>query len=154
MGRFDADGDLQIVGRLKDMIITGGENVYAAEVERALLAVHGVAEVVVIGVPEKKWGESVAAWFVAKNRIATDTGSRCGSIPKPDRLLQVPASLRLRPHAASKCGWQGAEAARGVAGPCARRLTAHRALPSEGQDLDPLFSVLLKKPMTSTLNLA
>jgi acyl-CoA synthetase (AMP-forming)/AMP-acid ligase II len=65
LGLFDADGDLHIVGRLKDMIITGGENVYAAEVERALLAVPGIAEVAVIGVPDPKWGESVVAWIVA-----------------------------------------------------------------------------------------
>ncbi len=64
LGLFDADGDLHIVGRLKDMIITGGENVYAAEVERVLQAVPGVAEAAVIGVPDAKWGESVVAWIV------------------------------------------------------------------------------------------
>lgn len=64
LGLFNADGDLHIVGRLKDMIITGGENVYAAEVERVLLAVPGVAEVAVIGAPDPKWGESVVAWIV------------------------------------------------------------------------------------------
>lgn len=63
LGMYDADGDLHIVGRLKEVIISGGENVYAAEVERALLAVPGIAAAAVIGVPDAKWGESVVAWI-------------------------------------------------------------------------------------------
>ena len=47
-----------IVDRLKDMIISGGENVYSAEVEDAISLMPGVAEVAVIGIPDAKWGES------------------------------------------------------------------------------------------------
>jgi fatty-acyl-CoA synthase len=55
--RVDEDGYVTIVDRLKDMIISGGENVYPAEVEDALLAHPGIAECAVIGVPDDKWGE-------------------------------------------------------------------------------------------------
>jgi acyl-CoA synthetase (AMP-forming)/AMP-acid ligase II len=61
MGSMDADGYLFIVDRLKDMIITGGENVYSAEVENALASHPGVAASAVIGVPDERWGECVHA---------------------------------------------------------------------------------------------
>jgi len=63
-GLIDADGYLTIVDRLKDMIITGGENVYPAEVETVLARYPGVAEVAVIGVPDGRWGETVHAVVV------------------------------------------------------------------------------------------
>ncbi len=59
--RYDADGYLYITDRIKDMIITGGENVYPAEVEKALAAHPAVAEVAVVGVPDERWGEAVCA---------------------------------------------------------------------------------------------
>jgi len=64
VARMDADGYLYIVDRLKDMIVTGGENVYSKEVEDAL-AEHGkVREAAVIGVPHPAWGETVVAYVV------------------------------------------------------------------------------------------
>jgi fatty-acyl-CoA synthase len=57
LGRLDDDGYLHIVDRLKDMYISGGENVYPAEVENAITDHPGVAEVAVIGVPDARWGE-------------------------------------------------------------------------------------------------
>jgi long-chain acyl-CoA synthetase len=65
-GYMDADGFVYIVDRLKDMIITGGENVYSAEVENAISTLDGVAEVAVIGVPDEKWGEAVHAIVVPR----------------------------------------------------------------------------------------
>jgi acyl-CoA synthetase (AMP-forming)/AMP-acid ligase II len=59
---MDAAGNVQIVGRLKDMIIRGGENIYPSEVETALLGHDAVAEVAVIGVPDDYWGEVVGAF--------------------------------------------------------------------------------------------
>jgi fatty-acyl-CoA synthase len=56
-GRIDADGHFAIVGRLKDMIISGGANIYPAEIERAIEMHPAVAGVAVIGVPDDKWGE-------------------------------------------------------------------------------------------------
>ncbi|MFB7999308.1 long-chain-fatty-acid--CoA ligase [Streptomyces sp. NPDC056002] len=65
-GYLDEDGYLYIVDRLKDMIITGGENVYSAEVENAVAAHSAVASCVVIGVPDDHWGERVHAVIVLK----------------------------------------------------------------------------------------
>ena len=63
---MDAEGFLYLVDRLKDMIISGGENVYPVEVEAALLAIPGIREAAVIGVPDAKWGEAVKACVVVK----------------------------------------------------------------------------------------
>ena len=65
-GYFDEDGFLFIHDRVKDMIVSGGENVYPAEVENAIFGHPGVADVAVIGVPDEKWGESVKAIVVPK----------------------------------------------------------------------------------------
>jgi o-succinylbenzoate---CoA ligase len=63
-GRIDAAGRLQVVGRLADVIITGGENVWPAPVEDALRGHPGVADVAVAGRPDPEWGEEVVAWVV------------------------------------------------------------------------------------------
>jgi fatty-acyl-CoA synthase len=65
-GYLDEDGYLYIQDRIKDMIISGGENVYPAEVESAVCDFPGVAEAAVIGVPDDKWGEAVKAVVVLK----------------------------------------------------------------------------------------
>lgn len=65
-GYFDEDGFLYIHDRVKDMIVSGGENVYPAEVENAIFGAPGVADVAVIGVPDEKWGEAVKAIVVRK----------------------------------------------------------------------------------------
>lgn len=61
VGYFDDDGFLFICDRLKDMVISGGENVYPAEVESVLYKHEAIAEVAVIGLPDEKWGEAVTA---------------------------------------------------------------------------------------------
>jgi acyl-CoA synthetase (AMP-forming)/AMP-acid ligase II len=63
-GYFDADGYLYIYDRIKDMIVSGGENVYPAEVENALYGHPAIADVGVIGVPDERWGEAVKAIVV------------------------------------------------------------------------------------------
>ncbi|MFG2497600.1 long-chain fatty acid--CoA ligase [Streptomyces sp. NPDC048441] len=75
--RQDADGYVTIADRLKDMIISGGENIYPAEVESALLAHPDVVDCAVIGVPDEKWGEVPRAVIVARE----------GAAPEPDALL-------------------------------------------------------------------
>ncbi len=65
-GYFDDEGYLYIHDRVKDMIVSGGENVYPAEVENALFGAPGVADAAVIGVPDEKWGEAVKAIVVMK----------------------------------------------------------------------------------------
>jgi malonyl-CoA/methylmalonyl-CoA synthetase len=79
LGRFDAEGYLHIVGRAKDLIITGGLNVYPKEVEEVLDAVPGVAESAVIGVPHPDFGEAVAAVLVARG----------GETPSPEALAKA-----------------------------------------------------------------
>ena len=61
IGCFDDDGDLWIVQRRSDLIVTGGENVYPAEVEAALRAFPGVQDACVVGIPDSEWGQRVAA---------------------------------------------------------------------------------------------
>ena len=71
-GFFDADGYLFIHDRVKDMIVTGGENVYPAEVENALMAHPDVADAAVIGVPDDRWGEGVKAMVVLRPGASAD----------------------------------------------------------------------------------
>jgi long-chain acyl-CoA synthetase len=71
-GWMDVDGYVTIVDRLKDMIITGGENVYSAEVERALVGHREVVEAAVFGVPDERWGERVTAVVVTRATIDPD----------------------------------------------------------------------------------
>ena len=76
LGRMDADGYVTVIDRLKDMIITGGENVYSAEVENALSSHPDVANVAVIAAPDETWGERVHAVIVP----------RPGTSPTPESL--------------------------------------------------------------------
>jgi long-chain acyl-CoA synthetase len=71
VGTFDARGYLTLRDRSKDVIISGGSNIYPREVEEALQMHPGVAEVSVIGVPDTEWGESVVAYVVARDPAAT-----------------------------------------------------------------------------------
>jgi acyl-CoA synthetase (AMP-forming)/AMP-acid ligase II len=84
-GYFDEDGYLYIHDRVKDMIVSGGENVYPAEVENALAKDPDVADVAVIGVPDERWGEAVRALVVL----------RPGANPDPEGVLR-----RVRTHIA------------------------------------------------------
>ena len=88
-GYFDEDGFLFIYDRVKDMIVSGGENVYPAEVENALFSHPGVADVAVIGIPSEKWGEEVKAIIVKKP----------GTNPDPEHIIAF-AKERI---AAYKC---------------------------------------------------
>ncbi len=63
-GYLDADGYLYIHDRVRDMIVSGGENIYPAEIESVLMANEAVADVAVIGVPDERWGETVMACVV------------------------------------------------------------------------------------------
>jgi acyl-CoA synthetase (AMP-forming)/AMP-acid ligase II len=72
MGYVDADGFVYLVDRKKDVIISGGENIYSREVEEALMAHAAIADAAVIGVPDDYWGESVKAVVVLKAGAAAD----------------------------------------------------------------------------------
>jgi acyl-CoA synthetase (AMP-forming)/AMP-acid ligase II len=72
-GKLDASGYLYLVDRVKDMIVTGGENVYSVEVENAIASHPAVAQVAVIGIPHDVWGEAVHAIVVLREGVnATD----------------------------------------------------------------------------------
>ncbi len=70
VGYLDKDGYCYIYDRVKDMIVSGGENVYPAEVENVLMAHPAIADVAVIGVPDEKWGEVPMAVVVRKKDVA------------------------------------------------------------------------------------
>jgi acyl-CoA synthetase (AMP-forming)/AMP-acid ligase II len=74
-GFVDSDGYIYVQDRIKDMIVSGGENVYPAEVESAIYGHPSVAEVAVIGVPDSRWGEAVKAIVVLKPGSEADADS-------------------------------------------------------------------------------
>jgi acyl-CoA synthetase (AMP-forming)/AMP-acid ligase II len=73
MGRFDEDGFLTLLDRKKDMIISGGFNIYAADLEAVLMGHPAVAEAAVIGVPSEQWGETPLALVVPRAGRRVDT---------------------------------------------------------------------------------
>jgi len=75
IGKLDAEGNLYILDRLKDMIITGGENVYSVEVERALTSHEDVVEAAVFGLPDPTYGEMVTAAVMIKSGASADADS-------------------------------------------------------------------------------
>ena len=96
MGWLDEQQYLTVVDRKKDMIITGGENVYSVEVESIMSLHPSVAEVAIIGVPDDRWGEAVKA-MVGGARRAAERGRADRILPRQDRRLQNSAIDRL-PH--------------------------------------------------------
>ncbi|MDG9673920.1 long-chain fatty acid--CoA ligase [Micromonospora sp. DH14] len=75
LGHLDADGYLYITGRLKDMIISGGENIYPLELEQLLTEVDGVTSAAVIGVPDERWGEVPWAIVTVREGASVDTAT-------------------------------------------------------------------------------
>ncbi|MGW5558102.1 acyl-CoA synthetase [Micromonospora sp. NPDC003944] len=73
LGHLDADGYLYISGRLKDMIISGGENIYPLELEQLLTEIDGVTSAAVIGVPDERWGEVPWAILTVRQGVSVDT---------------------------------------------------------------------------------
>jgi len=72
LGRLDDSGSLHLVDRAKDMLVTGGENVYSTEVEEALYAHPAVLEAAVFGVPDDRWGEAVHAVVVPRTPVTAE----------------------------------------------------------------------------------
>jgi O-succinylbenzoic acid--CoA ligase len=99
-GILDADGKLHVLGRLSEMIVTGGENVWPTLVERILADAPGVAEVAVAGRPDAEWGERVVAWVVPVPGVAppslaalrAQVRDRLAAFAAPQELILV-ASL-------------------------------------------------------------
>ncbi len=96
-GYMDEDGYLYIHDRVKDMIITGGENVYPAEVESAIYGHPDVMEVAVIGVPDDKWGEAVKAVCAPKPGATIDVDSVISWARERIAGFKVPRSVDIIP---------------------------------------------------------
>lgn len=102
LGRLDTDGYLYICGRVKDMIVSGGQNVYSAEVEEVLHSIPGVEECAVFGLPDDTWGECVAAVFVTSKAITADDvqatcGARLAGFKLPRKVYCQPDALPRTP---------------------------------------------------------
>src|SRR5262245_47469796 len=93
---MDEDGFITIVDRLKDMIISGGENIYSTEVENAIAAFPGVGEVAVIGIPDERWGEIVHAIVVARANAKLDPESIRAHCRTLIAGYKVPRSIEIR----------------------------------------------------------
>ena len=97
VGRRDADGFIYIVDRKKDMIVTGGFNVYSAEVEAALLELPGLRECAVIGVPDDHWGEAVKAILVAAQGQSVDEAAVIAHAKQRLGGVKAPKSVEVWP---------------------------------------------------------
>ncbi len=135
LGRLDDEGYLYLVDRAKDMIVSGGENVYSTEVEDVLYRHPAVLEAAVFGVPDERWGEAVHAVVVP--RVGRDRGRPGRPLPAVDRRLQGPQAHRDPRRAAAEIGRRQAAEARAAGAVLGRarvdgvgRVTAPPAAPS------------------------
>jgi acyl-CoA synthetase (AMP-forming)/AMP-acid ligase II len=96
MGRLDKQGYLYLVDRVKDMIVTGGENVYSVEVENAIASHPAVAQVAVIGIPHDKWGEQVHAIVVLKDGESATEDDIVAHAREQIAGYKVPKSVEFR----------------------------------------------------------
>ncbi len=96
-GIMDADGYVYIQDRIKDMIISGGENVYPAEVENAIFGHPSIAEVAVIGVPSERWGEEVKACVVCKPGAEIESGDLIAYTRERIAAFKAPKSVDIIP---------------------------------------------------------
>ena len=96
-GYFDGDGDLFVTGRVDDMIISGGENISPVEIESCLSLHPAVSEVVVVGLPDERWGKIVAAFVKRRAHVDADEldrhcrGSALAAFKRPRRYVFVAA---------------------------------------------------------------
>ncbi|MET9485803.1 AMP-binding protein [Nocardia sp. NPDC006630] len=95
LAETDADGDLRIVDRVKDLIIRGGYNVYPSEVEEALYAHPDIVEAAVLGIPDDYYGEEVAAVIVRRPQSTLDTATVSAWARERLSAYKVPRVIRL-----------------------------------------------------------
>ena len=110
LARMGDEGFLYIMDRRKDMILSGGVNIYPRDIEEVLFVLPGVAEAAVIGVPDRRWGEAVCAY------LRSD-----GSAPSPEEVIAA-CKNRLAPHKVPKAVRYIDEIPRNVAGKVLKRV--------------------------------
>jgi fatty-acyl-CoA synthase len=98
VGRMDNEGFVYIVDRLKDMIISGGFNIYSRDVEQAIQQEAEVQEVAVVGLPDSRWGERVHAIVVLTAGAKSDVDALIASIRARSGPLLTPKTLEFRDH--------------------------------------------------------
>ena len=113
LGAVDPDGYVRIVGRAKELIISGGYNVYPREVEEALLAHPAVVDAAVVGAPDPEWGERVCAFVVAGEDVT-------------DAELDAWSAERLAPYKRPRRWERTAEVPRNALGKIVRHELADR----------------------------
>ena len=96
-GYLDEEAYLFLVDRVKDMIVTGGENVYSVEVENAIASHPAVAQVAVIGIPHDVWGEAVHAVVVLREGTSADERELIEHARASIAGYKVPKSIAIRP---------------------------------------------------------
>ena len=95
-GYLDAEGFVHLVDRVKDMIVTGGENVYSSEVEDAIGSHPEVDQVAVIGIPSEKWGEAVHAIVVRVEGSSVEADELIAHAREQIAGYKVPKSIDFR----------------------------------------------------------
>ena len=95
IGRLDENGHLFLVDRLKDLIITGGENVYPREIEEVLFTLPQVQECSVIGLPDSEWGERVTAIIVPAPGCTVNPGELKDALKRVLSPCKVPKEFRI-----------------------------------------------------------
>jgi fatty-acyl-CoA synthase len=92
LGTMDERGYVRVTGRVKEMIIRGGENFFPAEIENALLEHPSIAEIAVVGLPDEKWGEIIAAFYRTEGDVEVDVAdlrSHCRAHLAPQKTPAV-----------------------------------------------------------------
>ena len=135
LGYLDADGYLFIADRRTDLIITGGANVYPAEVESVLMAHPAVADVAVVGVPDADMGKSVLAVVELRPGERADRGRDHRFRTARSGALQMPAPRRVRRAATARAAGEGAQTRAG------RTLQLKPPMDADGDDREVYVSV-------------
>lgn len=104
IGYQDADGFVYVLDRLKDMIVTGGENVYSGEVEAIIYQHPAVHEAAVFGIPDPKWGELVMAFVVLKANVTIDADELIAHCRKYLSGYKIPRRIEFSAHELPKNG--------------------------------------------------
>ncbi len=94
-GYLDESGYLYIHDRVKDMIVSGGENIYPAEIENALYGHPDIADIAVIGVPDERWGEAVKALVVLKQGCLANVADILGYARERLAGYKIPKSVEF-----------------------------------------------------------